>query len=509
MKHALPLSNKDFNLFQQFLIAETGLYFDDDRDQSLRFALWERANKRGYSSYEEYYNLLKHHPEGHLELRELLAIITTGETYFFRNIAQFKVLMKDVLPEIIQKKRLLSDHTLKVWSAGSSKGDEAYSIAIAIMETLPDYRDWNISILGTDINKNVLEAAQEGIYSTKDVGELPKEYLEKYFKKMGSAGFLLSPEVKRLARFEYHNLAKDSFYLEGMCDLDLIFCRNVTIYFGLDTTKRLINNFYDCLSPNRYLFLGHSETLWQINDKFETIEYPNTFIYKKPAYGVKHEPAKIFIDIPVIKLEEKPLAEPAQSSSKVFSEFSSQPAQVTPKAKEEPGPVFAKANALFNEKKFDESLELFDKVIAHNPNNLQALFAKAVIWANQEKYEDSFKLLAKVLEKDIFHVEAIFLQATLEYRMKKYLEAETLFRKVLYLDSEAIMAYFNLGNIYLAQKKFSKAALEFKNAIRFLEKGNKDDEVRFSENFTCGFLLKACKQHLDLLTGKRGGGIIF
>src|SRR5512136_1432389 len=144
MKDILPLSSDDFALFQGLLIDACGLRFEEERNQSLHLALWERLQQRGYDSYREYYNLLKFHREGRLEIRELLDLITVGETYFFRNKAQFNVLMRSVLPEIIQRKLCSRDKSIRVWSAGCSRGDEPYSIAIAIKEVLPSDEKWTI-----------------------------------------------------------------------------------------------------------------------------------------------------------------------------------------------------------------------------------------------------------------------------------------------------------------------------------------------------------------------------
>jgi len=303
MKEILPLSSDDFALFQELLIEAGGLHFEEDRNQALHLALWKRLQQQGYDSYREYYNLLKYHPDGRLEIRELLDLITVGETYFFRNKAQFNVLMRSVLPEIIQRKLSSGDQSIRVWSAGCSRGDEPYSIAIAIKEVLPSDEKWSISILGTDINRNGLACAKEGAYGEKDIAHLPKEYLNKYFRVEGST-YLLDTEVKRLARFFYHNLVTDPFVHEWMQRIDLVFCRNVTIYFDYQAIRRVIENFYNCLAPEGYLFLGHTETLWQITDKFERVEFPQTFVYKKGLSLTQGNAIRPFMAVPEIKIED-------------------------------------------------------------------------------------------------------------------------------------------------------------------------------------------------------------
>ena len=209
MKDILPLSPDDFGLFQKLLIEASGLRFDEGRNQVLHHALWQRLQHRGYDSYREYYNLLMFHPEGRLEIRELFDLVTIGETYFFRNKAQFDVLMKFVLPEIIQRKVDSGDKCIRAWSAGCSRGDEAYSIAMAMMEVFPSFEEWRISILGTDINRTGLACSEEAAYGEKDIGHLPKEYLEKYFKSQGSA-YLLRDDVKELVSVRISQLGQRS-----------------------------------------------------------------------------------------------------------------------------------------------------------------------------------------------------------------------------------------------------------------------------------------------------------
>ena len=511
MKNILPLSEGDFSLFQELLVEESGLYFERDRSQSLHLALWERLQNRGYDSYKEYYNFLKFHPEGRIEIRELLDLITIGETYFFRNRPQFEALMGTVLHGIVQRKMYSRDKSIRIWSAGCSKGDEAYSIAIAIMEVLPSYENWDISILGTDINRNVLACAKEAIYGEKDIGHLPKEYLDKHFKKRGS-NYVLKASVRELARFEYHNLAKDPFIHEGMQNLDIIFCRNVIIYFDFHTTKRVIDNFYNCLIRDGSLFLGHAETLWQLTNKFETVEFPQTFVYKKALIPIEEDVMKPFIGVPEIERDgfvpvEEMVLDEGGFPKETEPELEEKPEpigeiQKPPAERKEIESLYTEATVLLEEKKYEEALSLSDKIIAQDINHIGAYFTKATILANQAKYKDAADILAKIIEADNLNVEAYYLLGVLSYKTSDFKDAETQFRKVIYADPDIVLAYFNLGNIYLYQRRFSKAAREFNNAIRLLEKRSKDEQVRFCEDFTVEFLLRACNNTLGVMSEK-------
>jgi len=557
MKNILPLSSDDFSLFQELLIETSGLFFEESRSQSLHFALWQRLQHRGHDSYREYYNLLKFHPEGRLEIRELLDLITIGETYFFRNKAQFDVLMKLVLPEIMQRKMDSGEKWLRVWSAGCSGGDETYSIAMALMEVVPSYQNWHISILGTDINRNVLACAKEATYGEKHIGHLPKEYVAKYFTVRGTT-YILNTNVRELARFEYHNLAKDPFIHERMQNIDIIFCRNVMIYFDSQTSLRVIENFHNCLARGGYLFLGHSETLWQITDKFERVEFPQTFIYKKRLYPVQEGAIKPFIAVPEIAFEDLTLSatlRPAlyqHGSGYVFEaeagnrwpgstlSDSSPPGgrfeglastketdlqkssfhqelrfglregpeplgdfERPPDVNEKAESVEKEATLGSEETKNRTTLPLPTHRTEQGKNNIRPYLTRATLLANEAKYKEAKDILGKIIEADNLSVEAYYLLGVLSYKNSNLNEAETQFRKVIYVDPDSVIAYFNLGNMYLYQKKYREAAREFRNAIRLLEKRPRDEQVRFCEDFTVEFLLRACRNSLVEIS-KRG-----
>jgi chemotaxis protein methyltransferase CheR len=490
MKDILPLSSDDFGLFQKLLIETSGLCFDGGRNQSLHLALWQRLQHRGYDSYREYYNLLKFHPEGRLEMRELFDLITIGETYFFRNKAQFDVLIRFILPEIIQRKVDSGDKCIRAWSAGCSRGDEAYSIAIAVMEVLPSHEEWGISILGTDINRKGLACSEEAIYGEKDISHLPKEYLEKYFKIRGST-YRLRDDVKEWVRFEYHNLAGDPCIHEKTQNVDIIFCRNVIIYFDSQTTQRVIENFYNCLAQDGYLFLGHTETLWQITNKFERVEFPQTFIYKKRLSPVQEDAMKPFMAVPEINIENLTFLKETGTEERFF------PQELRFGLQEKPEPFGqVEDSTLRVDKPSDVPSSSPDNMVAQDKNHILPCLANATILANEAKYKEAADILGKIIKADNLSVEAYYLLGVLSYKSGDLKEAETQFRKVIYVTPDSVLAYFNLGNMYLYQRKLREAAREFKNAIRLLEKRPKDEQVRFCEDFTVEFLLRACRNTL-------------
>jgi chemotaxis protein methyltransferase CheR len=340
---------------------------------------------------------------------------------------------------------------------------------------------WTLSILGTDINRNGLTFAKEAIYNEKSIAYLPKEYLSKYFRVQGS-NYALSPRVREMVKFEQHNLARDPYLYEEMKDVDILFCRNVTIYFDAETTRRVIDRFYNCLAPDGYLFLGHTETLWQVTNRFERVEYPQTFIYTRRRSPVLDETLKPFIAVPEVTLKDltsPPREEREKQASKKRPVSHKSPAGSPRPSSKTGGP--------------------------RNGTVLRTSLTQAALLANEARYGEAVEILGKVVEADNLSVEAYYLLGTLCYKSNDLQGAETHFRKVIYVDPDSALAYFNLGNLYLYQGKHREASREFRNAARLLEKRPKEEPVRFCSDFTAEFLLRACRNNL-LEISKRGEG---
>ena len=382
MKNTPPLTDKDFSLFQKLLNDESGLSFDRNRKSSLQAALYRRLVKNDCNSYFEYYKLLKS-SNGYPEFHKLFELLTIGETSFFRNTPQFDILLKVVLPEIVQKKIFLNDQSLRIWSAGCSRGNEAYSIAIAVMELLPLHKNWNISILGTDINNDFLLKAEKAVYKKREIEKLSKKYLQKYFQQIDE-NYILKDNVRKLVNFEYNNLSKGPFSLHKTQNLDIIFCRNVTIYFDTKTTKRIIDSFYHCLNRNGYLFIGHSESLHRINKKFKRVDFPNTIIYKKVLSIPKKSSINMFIDMPAIKVK-------GHDSVPTETKTIHRKQNIIIKKQSKPSPKPTKAEISNDEQYLD---------------NIGDFLAEAVILANQAEYKKAIEILLKIIKLDNLQIEA-------------------------------------------------------------------------------------------------------
>lgn len=275
----MAISDKDFELLRDFIYNLCGMYFHTTKKYFLESRLSKRMEATGTKTAMDYYGLLKS-PRGGEELRFLLDEVTTNETYFFRCVPQLNAIETKFLPEIVEAKAKMGFRKLRIWSAASSSGEEAYTLAMILLEKRATIlKDWIIEIIGTDINETVVAQAKEGVYNAYSVRNVPDLYKKKYLKEEGGK-FILSPEVKKFVTFNKMNLYDDT-KMVFMKSFDFIFCANVLIYFDLASKSKVVQHFYNNLQPYGYFFVGQSESLHGVNDKFKTVHFPGGFGYKK------------------------------------------------------------------------------------------------------------------------------------------------------------------------------------------------------------------------------------
>ena len=275
----MAISDKDFEQLRDFIYNICGMYFHTTKKYFLESRLTRRMEATGAKTYQDYYLMLRS-PRGSEELKFLMDEITTNETYFFRNVPQLAALENKLLPELVEIKNKMGFRKLRIWSAASSSGEEAYTMAMILLEKRATLlKDWIIEIVGTDINETVIAQAKEGIYNAYSVRNIPEAYKRKYIRE-DNGKFILSPEVKKFVTFNKLNLYEDSKMI-FMKSFDFIFCANVLIYFDTASKSKVVQHFYNNLQPYGYFFVGQSESLHGVNDKFKTVHFPGGFGYKK------------------------------------------------------------------------------------------------------------------------------------------------------------------------------------------------------------------------------------
>lgn len=277
MDDLIELPEDIFRLLRDYIRDYCGMYFDGNSKYLLERRLSRRVRLHQFKSFKDYYHFLTYDRRRETELVEVIDCLTTNETYFFREEAQLKAFTDEIVLGLAAAKK---DKTLKIWSAGCSTGEEPYTIAMLLLEK-GHLQGWDIEIIGSDINQKVLTSARRGIYKRGSFRTTDDKLMDKYFKEESQGSFRISDEVKRLVSFSYLNLF-DPYKLSFMKDFDIIFCRNVIIYFDAVSKKKLIETFYGKMAPGGFLLLGHAESLLNISTSFKLVHLKNDMVYQKP-----------------------------------------------------------------------------------------------------------------------------------------------------------------------------------------------------------------------------------
>ena len=261
----------------------SGIFQLEEKLYLLVDACGRRMKQTGVGTTSEYWELLTAHASREAELRQLLNEITIGETCLFRSQPQLDALRKVILPEMVNDKSKQAIKRLRIWSAGCSTGEEPYTLAMNLMEESEGLlKGWTIEIMATDLNDRSVEAAKAGIYGDYALRNTSDYFRKKYFSPAEEKKLQVRPEVKKLISFSRLNLQDDSRML-FMKGLDLVLCCNVLIYFDETSKSRVINHFFSNLNFGGYFFLGTSESLMKLNDKFHLVHFPGTIGYWKPS----------------------------------------------------------------------------------------------------------------------------------------------------------------------------------------------------------------------------------
>ncbi|MBK9305842.1 MAG: protein-glutamate O-methyltransferase [Nitrospira sp.] len=259
------ISTDEFERFRALIYDESGIALNDQKQGLVASRLSKRLRELKLSSFSEYYDQLMHDPHRE-EFTRMLDLISTNKTDFFREPKHFDFLREEILPTLTPEKKA------RIWSSACSSGEEPYTIAMTLYDGVHDPAQWDFKILATDLSTRVLAKAAEGVYDEERVRELPSDIVRRHFLRgRGHSHGLLKvkPRLATMIRFQRLNLMDEQFPIKS--PLDLIFCRNVMIYFDRPTQERLVNKFYRYLKPGGHLFIGHSESLQWVNHPFKTV----------------------------------------------------------------------------------------------------------------------------------------------------------------------------------------------------------------------------------------------
>lgn len=274
----LAITDADFQRFAEFFHRKTGIHFDAGKRYFVDKRLIERILVTGAGSFRAYFVNLRFEADG-AELQQLVNTMTVNETYFFRESYQFDCLVNNLLDEVAARKP--PGTRIRIWSIPSSTGEEPYSIAIYLLERWPPIHRYDVEIFSSDIDTVALASAERGIFSRRSVEPLPPAYLRKYFQPHGPDEWRISQDLARTVDFSRVNLS-DPADTRRYRDMDIVFCRNLLIYFD-DLSRRVAAEaLYDAMSPGGFICLGHSESMSRMSSLFTVRRFPDAMVYQKP-----------------------------------------------------------------------------------------------------------------------------------------------------------------------------------------------------------------------------------
>lgn len=456
--NSLLMENTPPHGLEQLISWRTGLQMRPEDTGKWRAIINSRLSSVRLPSLAEYYQLLNSDSgKSKSEWRELLAILTTGESYFFRDKGQFSLLKNLILPEIIERRQ--RDRTLRIWSAGCSTGEEAYSIAILIDEMFPQLKAWNIFILGTDINEKAIEKANDGIYTQWSFRTTDPDLKEHYFKKRHDT-WAIDEKIREMVKFRMGNLMENCFSDKSsdLHDMDLVLCRNVFIYFNSASVAVVLEKLADTLSNGGWLITGHGELFGQNLSRLRAKMFPESVVYQKTntECEVKKEG---FTEVE--KLRSYEVKEENFSVSQLRSFSTSKP----------------------------ETTKL-----PASDFQLNNYIKKAQEYADSGAYAKAAGECRKALDMDNTAVRPYFLLAHIAEMKGNNEEAKDLLKRIIYLSPDFIPAYLELGALYEREDEAERARKMRTTAIELLKTLPPDSVVEPYEGVTAGELLEYVKK---------------
>ncbi len=277
------MAREELSMIRDFIHEKSGIFFAENKMYLLKNRLVRRMTDLGIKSYRDYFYHVKYDTSLR-EFKELMNLVTTNETSFFRNEPQLLSFSAEVLPLMIKEKSQgKGPRSIKVWSAGCSTGEEPYTLAMMILEKLGSIAGWKVEIIANDISEEVLSKARKGEYSGLTLRNVKPTVLDRFFDKVGDL-YRVKQEIKALVRFSHINL-NEPRQMSMHSGFDAIFCRNVMIYFSDEVKRQIVRGFYNSLQPNGHFYIGHAETLHGISKAFKLVYLKNALVYQKESVG--------------------------------------------------------------------------------------------------------------------------------------------------------------------------------------------------------------------------------
>ncbi|MBI3919188.1 MAG: tetratricopeptide repeat protein [Betaproteobacteria bacterium] len=486
--------------FSGFLAARIGLHFPRERWDDLERGINAAARDFRFGETEACIRWLMSSTPTRSQIEILASQLTVGETYFFRERRTFDTLEQSILPELIRSRRG-NERRLRIWSAGCCTGEEPYSIAILLARTIPDWRDWNISILATDINPHFLRKASIGVYGAWSFRDTPAGIKAGFFRRTTEGRFEIHPAIKALVTFAYLNLAEDGYpsVENGSNAMDIIFCRNVVMYFEPERGRKVIQNLGLSLMDDGWLFVSAVEVSQVVSPQLRVVNFPGAIVYRRStrwttaendlaaippwapvAPNVSAGPANLDID-------EEPVAA-LPPGSRQETGRASRPERKQREVDMPAHTPYRQASALYEHGRYSEAAEATLGLLSRDPNDAKAMALLARIYANQGRIADAFEWCDKAVAADKLNPGWCYLLATILQEQGRPDDAVAALKRALYLDQNHALAHVALGNLTRRRGKLKESERHFRNALSILRGYRQEHVLPESEGVTAGRL---------------------
>jgi chemotaxis protein methyltransferase CheR len=502
----------------ELIESHLGLNFPKDRWRDIHRAVGKAAQSHGYSDLHAYVQQLLGSPWGEPHVELMARYLTIGETHFFRHEKVFEVLEEHILPELAAERRFTTRH-VRVWSAGCATGEEPYSIAMVLNKVLSDIARWDVTILATDVNRDHLRKAREAAYGQWSFRTVPPGIKERYFTENDSRSEVI-PTIRSMVKFAYLNLAKDAYPLpiNDTHDMDVVFCRNVLMYFSPQTQERVVNNLFRSLREGGWLIVSPAEASCVMHPQLRTETFPGVIMYRKDTTGADN---RISGNTAVFRLPPAPVAVRAvpDFTSADREEYKQECLETIPlvwgnwdrpilldapvpesKEKVSPGATqadddpFREGEEFFDKGEYAAAVEkLLEGVERSQYRNGEvaaclALLAKAL--ANLGKLEEALEWAERSIQEDKLDPSVHHLQGTILQEQGRIEEAATAMTRAVFLDPNLVVAHFALGNLSKQRGRARDAERHYRVALKILDAYDDETPVPKSGGMTAGRLVE-------------------
>jgi len=482
METSLP--EQELSHCGQFVAQTIGLHFPPARWPDLRRGIAATAAELGFETSLECVRNLMSAEVTKCQLDVLASHLTVGETYFFRDLPNFEILSRSIIPELLRT-RQNQTRRLRIWSAGCCTGDEPYSIAISLAQAIPDLHDWTVTLLATDINSRFLSKAEAGLFGSWSFRNSPPGLKDRYFRPTSDGRFEILPEIRRMVHFSQLNLVDDNFPSAGidLNEMDVIFCRNVLMYFTPQQAKKAIGNLYRAQMDGGWLIVSPSESPNVLFPPYRTVNFDGVFLYQKGSSSTARvqppSTAVAPIEQPVVPISHIDRRPPAKRPVR-------KPQRVN--GAEEPNDPYLRAVALYREGNYEDAANMLGGLLCSRPNDPAALDLLARAFANQGKLSEALACCDRWIAADKLNPASHYLRSVVLQEQNAMDSAVQSLVKSLYLDPGYVMAHIALGNIAHANGHTREATRHMKNAKKSLERFKPSDVLRDSDGITAGRL---------------------